>query len=184
MTNNSGQATGRPNRLLVLGSLAVVIAGWLIALLIQQWVDEPVLKVQEGFSTFAAFYIVAQALERFLEPIALYVHGDELVELKAKLKEEAGSTGQPDTATRKTFAELRSNRQIGFFALATLLATLTSGLLGLYMLQGVFEVENPPSWLNSFDVLFSGLVIGAGTKPLHDLIKRIEKAKENADPET
>jgi hypothetical protein len=36
-------------------------------------------------------------------------------------------------------------------------------------------------YLGGIDVALTGLVIGAGTKPLHDLITRIEKAKENAD---
>lgn len=72
---------------------------------------------------------------------------------------------------------LRSNRQIVFFAAATVLAMLLSGVLGLYFLQGVVDVANKPSWLNAFDVLVTGLVIGAGTKPLHDLIKRLERRK-------
>jgi hypothetical protein len=36
------------------------------------------------------------------------------------------------------------------------------------------------------DILLTGLAIGGGSKPLHDLISRIEKAKNNASdpPET
>ena len=38
----------------------------------------------------------------------------------------------------------------------------------------------PPAWA---DLLVTGLVVGAGTKPLHDLVSRLEKSKEKAqDP--
>jgi len=35
----------------------------------------------------------------------------------------------------------------------------------------------PPTY---FDVLVTGLVIGGGTKSLHDLIARVEKSKDKA----
>ena len=40
------------------------------------------------------------------------------------------------------------------------------------------------TWLGAIDLVLPGLVIGGGTKPLHDLITRLEKAKDNADPAT
>jgi hypothetical protein len=43
---------------------------------------------------------------------------------------------------------------------------------------GAIGVQAAPIWL---DIVVTGLAIGSGTKPLHDLIKNIEKAKEGKE---
>ncbi len=72
--------------------------------------------------------------------------------------------------------------------MACSISLLICGVLGLGLLEAVATVEPADSaWKDVFsavDVLVTGLAVGAGTKPLHDLISRIEKSKNNADPAT
>jgi hypothetical protein len=68
----------------------------------------------------------------------------------------------------------KANRAVVFPALGFLLAVLLAEKLGLYFVHAVGVKDLSKEW----DVLITALAIGGGTKPLHDAIKRIEKAKE------
>lgn len=70
--------------------------------------------------------------------------------------------------------QAKANRAVIFGALGFVLAVLIAEWLGLYLVTavGVGSVDL------SLDVIITALAIGGGTKPLHDGIKRIEKAKE------
>jgi hypothetical protein len=57
-------------------------------------------------------------------------------------------------------------------------------MLGLGPVEAIAQQRPSSEFLRTVDVLLSGLAVGAGTKPLHDLIARIEKAKDNADSAT
>jgi hypothetical protein len=79
----------------------------------------------------------------------------------------------------------KSVRKLVFWALASIVSVVVTAAFGL----GIFAAmaESTESWTDfqhQLDVALTGLVIGAGTKPLHDLITRLEKAKDNADPAT
>jgi hypothetical protein len=55
-----------------------------------------------------------------------------------------------------------------------------SAATGIYLLHIVVASPVSPQAL---DIVTTGLVIGGGTKPLHDLISRIEAAKDKGqDP--
>jgi hypothetical protein len=70
-------------------------------------------------------------------------------------------------------AEAKADRALIVAGLALLLGIALSLALGLRFLSAV-QVGTSPRWL---DVFITGLVIAGGTKPLHDLIGTIEKAK-------
>ena len=79
----------------------------------------------------------------------------------------------------------KSVRKLVFWALASIVSLGVTAAFGL----GIFAAmaESTADWSTfqrQLDVALTGLVIGAGTKPLHDLITRLEKAKDNADPAT
>lgn len=71
--------------------------------------------------------------------------------------------------------QCKANRSIVFSAIAFGLAVLLAEYLGLYFLQAV----GAPAVSGDLDVVVTALAIGGGTKPLHDFIKSIEKAKQN-----
>jgi hypothetical protein len=70
-------------------------------------------------------------------------------------------------------AQGKADRSLVMSGIAFVLGIGASLALGLRFLTAV-EVGSPPRWL---DVFITGLVIAGGTKPLHDLIGTIEKAK-------
>jgi hypothetical protein len=69
--------------------------------------------------------------------------------------------------------QAKSDRAMIVGGIAFLLGVGLSLTLGLRFLSAV-QVAAPPRWL---DVFVTGLVIAGGTKPLHDLIGSIERAK-------
>jgi hypothetical protein len=121
-------------------------------------------ELKDGISIFAVFYILAQALERLLEPFSGFLPG----------KGETGAQTDPTQNGQQTNKIIQQQRATIMWGLASCLAMLGSGLLGMFFLQAI-GVKGAPLWL---DIAVSGLVVGAGTKPLHDLIKKIEKSKE------
>jgi hypothetical protein len=53
------------------------------------------------------------------------------------------------------------------------------GMLGAGVLKGLFLVTVGVTGLDSWvGILFTGLVVGGGTKGLHDLIANLQEAKE------
>jgi hypothetical protein len=68
----------------------------------------------------------------------------------------------------------KANRAVIFGALGFLLAIIAAESMHLYFVSAVGAMDVNAN----LDVLITALAIGGGTKPLHDAIKRIEKAKE------
>lgn len=184
-----------------------------------------------GISVFAAFYVLAQALERLAEFITYIPFiGAHIGATKAnthwETKEKAVTAR--DTAIAETMKALaqgsdadekdaanahrsstnntsispsdakmqeagkvqqnvqqaanahqwvnkvRTNRAVFFWALNSCLASIGCGWLKLSFLATI-GVLTGPAWVH---IAITGLVVGGGTKPLHDLITNIEKAKE------
>jgi hypothetical protein len=70
--------------------------------------------------------------------------------------------------------QAKANRAVVFPAFGFILAVLLAEKLGLFYVQAVGVSDLSKDW----DVIITALAIAGGTKPLHDAIKRIEKAKE------
>ena len=70
--------------------------------------------------------------------------------------------------------QAKANRAVIFPAIAFILAVLMAEWMGLFYVEavGVSDLSK------NADIIITALAIGGGTKPLHDGIKRIEKAKE------
>jgi hypothetical protein len=151
--------------------------------------------VVDGIGLFAIYYVAAQALERLMEPLAgleipnfggsrrlaenrrdeKIVKTQKLIEspdpkaLKAAQAEADDAAGDQAKAT-----QIKGNTQVVVWAAASFLAMLLSGAMGLYLLE-VIGVKGAPLYLN---ILVTGLAVGAGTEPLHKLIKLLEKKSE------
>jgi uncharacterized membrane protein YfcA len=63
-------------------------------------------------------------------------------------------------------------RALNMWAAACFLAMLASGAFGVFMLHAVGVTSVRPA----VDIAITGLAIGSGTKPLHDLISKFEKS--------
>jgi hypothetical protein len=158
----------------------------------------------DDFILLAVFYVVAQATERLIEPLLMQeAVAPQTDELKAKVGEAktalavASGVGDSDAAEQAADAVKEAQdeltvatkqRAVIGWALASSFALIVCGLLGLGLIGSVSAVATESDfWRSVFsrvDVVVTGLAVGAGTKPLHDLITRIEKSKEQADPAT
>jgi hypothetical protein len=172
--------------------IAIVIAAAVAAFMAIE-IEAPTIVVATGFTSFAVIYIVAQAIERFLQPISEIWGKPEQVEeakqtvaAKKSLVELAAQgdatqkAEKEEAVAQKELDYRKLERATFFWAIASVLALLVCGALGLGLLQSVSQVDggNVKPWFQAFDVIVTGLAIGAGTKPLHDLISAIQKAKE------
>jgi len=135
---------------------------------------------------FATFFVAAAAIERLLEPLskllpsATDMHADADTKLSdAGMKFAAGHSDAEDALnTAATLSDHASYRDywksISLWTVATLLAMVAAAFLRLYFLRTV-GISNGP---RPMEILATGLIIGSGTKPLHDLVTYISAAAD------
>jgi hypothetical protein len=139
-----------------------------------------------GYVPYAGIVAVTAALERLLEPLS-HVLGPATGPAKQdaatskSAAQAAGadpgkSTAAVQEAAKKAATDQanvdakRTQRTIIFWAIASVCGLAISGGFGLFLLQSVTKGH-----VNTFlDLTVTGLTIGAGTKPLHDLITGIQ----------
>lgn len=112
---------------------------------------------------------------------AAYLSADDAGKAAAKTKfdelKTAAQKALDDAAAAKGGANaITGNRAVVAWAAASAIGILAASMLQLYLLKQV-GIASPP---RTMELLATGLIIGAGTKPMHDLVKLIEKRKENA----
>jgi hypothetical protein len=202
-----------PSERIAWAAVAIALVAAIVGAILFLVTDPDLHLDVQGFAVFAPIYFAAQAIERLLEPLAsVYnttIPQKEAVKsareqkvraetaLKAALgadpavinRESAPVNTEMAAATAFEQAALRAlrlkraNRKLLWFAVATVIACILSGLLGLGILEAM-STQKLEAYLGAIDVGLTGVVIGAGTKPIHDLIERVQKSKENADPAT
>ncbi|MDI6655094.1 MAG: hypothetical protein QME59_04335 [Candidatus Hydrothermarchaeota archaeon] len=145
-------------------------------------------------SLFATFYITAQIIERAVELFSEFgflgkekktieVNRRKIASLQKMLDkkiESGASVGDPaieDIEEKITQLEnekgaLESRRIIFLGALASVIGVALCWLAEIGFFKTVGVAESIAWW----DKILSGILVGSGTKPLHDLIARIEKA--------
>ncbi|SCX28020.1 hypothetical protein [Mycolicibacterium fluoranthenivorans] len=162
----------------------------------------------DGLTIFAVFFVAALAIERLLEPFsdAILPTATSAVKAGAALRNAGALTAvfvrtrsqRRETATSDesdndadsklvtqeiksaaTKAENLSVRQLArttaFWVIATCAGMVVAASMNLYFLSTIGIAATKPWWA---EVLATGLIIGGGTKPLHDLVKLISKSAE------
>jgi hypothetical protein len=201
---NAGEPTASADTMYVVGAYLVVVLGVIGAILLAEK-EAITIKVTEGFAPFAVIYIVAQAIERLLQPISGFAFKAEEKEVtKTKLAQtkqqlamarSANESGVAKdkaaeaAAHQKKLKAIQADRAVAFWAVATFLALLASGALELGLIQSVANVTGKsggsvPDWFKNLDIVITGIAIGSGTKPLHDLIGVIQNAKQKSESST
>ena len=124
-------------------------------------------RIDSEWSAFAGLFILALAIERALEPFSRKLGPDSTEHKKGR-----------DRAGVETCRRLTA---VVTWGVATGLAFLLCAQLNITLLQAVRANGSgqPPFWA---DLLVTGLVVGAGTKPLHDLVSNIECSKDAKQP--
>jgi hypothetical protein len=133
--------------------LAVAMNGW--------WHStkppfEPSSDNNANFTLFAGFYVAAQVIERLIEVVSPLF--PPLNWLPSDIDDGAAKA-----------AHLKADRAAYVLGVASVAGVAASAGFGLYFLAAV---GLPGS--NTIDSIATGLLIGAGTKPLHDLITSIQ----------
>jgi len=149
------------------------------------------LSLADNMNAFALFYLAAQGIERLLEPFTYFVTPtSDTKEVLDEKKGTALTSEDEDTAlaaaadaanAKAKLSRLHSERSILFWALASVVGVIASAWLGLHFLSMILAQASQSAVPASVDVVVTGLVIGGGTKALHDLIGRISKPAEDGD---
>ena len=160
--------------IIILAYLIVAIGSWVGFMIATKWVNPTpiILESIEGLSLFAIFYILAAATERLVEPLKSLLFGAKKKDAENK-RDHGKASGNIQQAAdgQAEVNQTRGETRIITWALATLFAIIGTSSTGILFLHAI-GAESFPIWL---DVMITGLIIGAGSKPLHDLIGYIEK---------
>jgi hypothetical protein len=127
--------------------------------------------------------------DRVVERLAdlLHVPENEAPAVTKKVAVDLAAAAQAELDQR------RADKMVAYWALASILGLLLSATLGLYLLHivglrgdGLAEdgtwtggAMTPSGIRHMLDILVTGLAIGGGTKPLHDLISNLQASKDS-----
>jgi hypothetical protein len=172
-----------------------VIIPWMLAVaaaVVGMWfaykdgIKPTTIGIAKSYVPYAAVIAVAAALERLLEPLSDYLVPSittakttaaestktaQGAAANPELKTPAVQTNVDKAAADQAEVEtLTTTRAVVFWAIASILGVGISGSFGLFLLQSIATGH-----VNSFlDLAVTGLTIGAGTKPTHDLIASLQ----------
>lgn len=134
-------------------------------------------RIDSQWSAFAGMFVLALAIERLLEPFSRYL-GPDTDPLKQQRDEAVASGAIADLAAKQ--AALQRGRQltaIVVWGVAAGCGFFLCSAMDITLMQAIRAPESgqPPFWA---DLLVTGLVVSAGTKPLHDLVTSLQKSKD------
>jgi hypothetical protein len=157
--------------------------GAVVGMLFLHYRNPPAFTAGVGISAFAPLYVLAQAIERILEPVNhfLQLGGDThgATRTRNAAVAEALATPKPEhvaaaTAAQHELDHLRANRVAICWGLASALAMAGCGYFGFGVLHAIGD-NGVPRYI---DVVVTGLAIGGGTKPLHDFIANLQSSAQ------
>lgn len=145
------------------------------------------LVVSSNWSAFGALFVLALAVERLLEPFSEWLGPSTTDAAVKRDKEVAAAEGNEAAAgsTKKAaesqdrLTRARRETAIVTWAVATALAYIACGGLKVLLLSAIVDTKLGGVPGRSMDLLVTGLVVGAGTKPLHDLVSNIQKSSSS-----
>jgi len=140
---------------LVAGLMAAI--GAFAGMLLLHYRNPPRVNPGSLLAASTMVYVLAQAIERILEPVNHFLH----------LGGDPAAATAPDVRAR-----YRANRAAVCFGLASGLAMIACGYFGIGILHAIGDNGSP----RYLDVVVTGLAVGGATKPLHDLITILERA--------
>jgi hypothetical protein len=160
----------------------LVVLGAAVGIALWSWRNPASFTPGTGISVFAPLYILAQAIERFIEPFTGWIKAAPEGTAKETKAGAAAKVSQAlvnheiDKAAQwqAVVDKIRRNTAVIAWGIASFLGIVLCGLFGLYMLRLVGFTSVP----KQVDLVISGLAVGSGTKPLHDLIANVQQAKE------
>jgi hypothetical protein len=168
----------------VLGAFLLVAVGTGVAYTLIRWGNRAnPFQIGDQVSAYAALLVFAGAVERILEPFSNLMPGTrargQYESAVAALANGNPGASLKGVATAKAKLDRAlANRTVLMWGLATGVAAVVSAAGGFYVLHMIASpdwVSQIPTWV---DALVTGLVVGTGTKPVHDLITKAQSARE------
>lgn len=154
-------------------AVAFIVVGYVAALGVHRiWFNgKPPYTIASGFSVFAVLFVLALAIERMIQPFAAQLGPDT----QAAKAERDTPDISPDArfAAQNAVDESRDQTAIVTWGLASGLGFLVSSALNVTVLGAILAVGQSQPWYPA-DLMLTGFVIGAGTKPLNDLVTRLQ----------
>lgn len=169
----------------IAGAYIILVLGAALGISLWYVFDPEPFVPGAGISVFAPLYILAQSIERLLEPFATYLGSAKAngkMTRKPEAKEKVYDALVDDDADlaatwQRIVDRIRRNTTVITWATASFIGMAVCGALGIRFLDAIgFEGTPAP-----VDIVISGLAVGSGTKPLHDLISSLQKAKEERE---
>jgi hypothetical protein len=147
------------------------------------------LQLADATSVFGTLLVFATAVERTLEPFSRWLPGrGTRAGLELAIAEMAnrahGGTSYADLAAvaraKAKLEKARANRMFVSWGITTGAAAVISTASGFYLLRGLSgpQWNGLPIWM---DAVITGIVVGSGTKPIHDVISRVQRGKEQGE---
>jgi hypothetical protein len=132
-------------------------------------------RIDNQWSALTGLFILALAIERALEPFSRKLGPDTT---RAKDERDALGREASDAECQSAIEMCRRLTAVVTWGVATGLSFLLCAKLNITLMEAVAANGSgqPPFWA---DLLVTGLVVGAGTKPLHDLVTNIERKQDS-----
>jgi hypothetical protein len=165
-------------------SFLLVALGTAAAYALQRWGNHATpFRIGNQTSAYAGVVVFAAAVERFIEPFSHFLPGGK-TRNDYENTVAAMTNGHPTVTLREVAAAKArqdravANRTVLLWGLATAIAAAATGASGFYLLHMIAASDwavDIPLWV---DAMVTGLVVGTGTKPLHDLITRAQAGRD------
>jgi hypothetical protein len=185
----SASAAAQPpsQKVTILSISAIIAAIVLMSFAHRYWIKPmPSLKIASSYVPYAGVVAASAALERFLEPLSDLLMNNKAqttkqdAAVKKATAQTAGANPSTDMAdvhdkaqdaanAQATADTAKANRAVFFWAIASICGIGIAGGFGFFLLQSIATGVNP-----YLDLAVTGLTIGAGTKPTHDLITSLQ----------
>jgi hypothetical protein len=184
-------APDRPARLwAVLLGLAFVAGGGAAAFAIDQAYAVPTLPLLNEAAVIVSLLLAAMVVERALEPFTRWLPGrgarnryeQQIADLANRLP---NATLSSVAAAKARVGQRRAEKSVLTWGVATAVGTVLAAGTGFHLLRMLVAADLPgrsgmPVWA---DALAAGLIIGSGTKPVHDLLIRLQQGNaQRRDP--
>lgn len=184
-------APDRPPRLWTV-SLALLFAtgGAVAAFVIDDVYAVPTFPVANEAAAIATLLLFAAVVERLLEPFTRWLPGrrahNRYEQQVADLANRIPQMTLASVADAKARVDQRrGEKAVLAWGLATAVATMLAASAGFHLLRILVIADAPawevvPVWV---DALATGLIVGTGTKPVHDLLTRMQHTNaQRRDP--
>jgi hypothetical protein len=170
------------------GHVAVAAAFLLVALggfLAYAMPQTTPFHVSSAMAAYGGLLVFASAIERILEPVSHRLPGRHATNLYEQAVVDLSNGVPTASLTSVAHAKAKADRAVAdraiiMWGLATAVATVVAAASGFYLLRMIASPSWHPSIPTWVDALVTGVVVGSGTKPLHDLITKAQTSRGTA----